>query len=48
MKKFASPEINEAKIKRLMEMGFTREQVSSALEKNGFDEEKALETLLGG
>lgn len=29
-------------------MGFTRIQVSAALEKNGFDEEKALDTLLGG
>lgn len=31
-----------------MEMGFTREQALAALEKNGFDEEKALDTLLGG
>jgi hypothetical protein len=29
-------------------MGFTRQQALAALEKNGFDEEKALETLLGG
>ena len=47
VKKYASPEINEGKIKRLMQMGFTRPQVQTALEKNGFDEEKALDTLLG-
>lgn len=29
-------------------MGFTKEQVQTALEKSGFDEDKALDTLLGG
>lgn len=29
-------------------MGFSRAQVSAALEKNGFDEDKALDNLLGG
>jgi hypothetical protein len=28
-------------------MGFTRQQVVAALEKNGFDEEKGLDNLLG-
>lgn len=31
-----------------MEMGFSREQALTALEKNGFDEDKALDALLGG
>jgi hypothetical protein len=29
-------------------MGFTKQQVQAALEKSGFDEDKALDTLLGG
>lgn len=29
-------------------MGFNRAQVTVALEKNGFDEDKALDNLLGG
>jgi hypothetical protein len=29
-------------------MGFSREQVHTALEKSGFDEDKALDNLLGG
>ena len=37
VKKYASPVINEGKINRLTEMGFTRQQVVGALEKNGFD-----------
>ena len=45
--KYANPAINEGKITRLMEMGFTREQANNALLKHGFDEEKALEELLG-
>ncbi len=44
---YASPEINKGKVNRLMEMGFSEEMVSAALKKSGFDEEKALESLLG-
>jgi len=29
-------------------MGFTRQQAVAALEKHGFDEDKALDNLLGG
>ena len=46
--KYASPEINQGKVKRLMEMGFPEEMVTNALIKSGYDEEKALETLLTG
>ena len=45
--KYANPAINEGKISRLMEMGFSREQAEGALLKYGYDEEKALEDLLG-
>lgn len=40
--KFANPAINEGKISRLMQMGFSRKQAQDALIKNGFDEQKAL------
>jgi len=46
VQKYASPHINEGKISRLAEMGFTREQVEKTLLKHGYDEEKALEDLL--
>lgn len=46
MSKYANPAINEGKVTRLMEMGFTKEQANNALLKHGFDEEKALEELL--
>lgn len=48
VKKYASPQVNETKIKRITDMGFTREQALAALEKHGFDEDKAFDTLLGG
>ena len=40
--KYASPEINKMKVKRLMEMGFGEEMVNAALMKNGYDEDKAI------
>lgn len=41
--KYASPKINEEKIKRLVDMGFPKKAVETALERYGFEEEKALE-----
>jgi ubiquitin-conjugating enzyme (huntingtin interacting protein 2) len=46
VEKYASPKIQEEKIKRLVDMGFARKAVETALEKHGFEEEKALEDLL--
>lgn len=46
VEKYASPRINEDKIKKLVEMGFSKKAVEAALEKHGFEEEKALEDLL--
>jgi ubiquitin-conjugating enzyme (huntingtin interacting protein 2) len=46
VQKYASPEVMEAKIRRIIEMGFERAIVVRALEKNGFDEEKALEDII--
>lgn len=43
VEKYASPKINEAKVQRLMDMGFTKQMVESALQRNGFEEEKALD-----
>jgi hypothetical protein len=37
VKKYAYPEINEWKIKRLMEMGFSREKALAALVQHGYD-----------
>ena len=48
VEKYASPKINEAKIQRLMDMGFSKQMVENALQKNGFEEERALEELLSG
>ena len=45
--KYANPEINRGKVKRLMEMGFPEESVTNALIRSGYDEDKALESLLG-
>jgi uncharacterized UBP type Zn finger protein len=42
VQKFASPKINEEKVSKLAEMGFTRDQVEKVLLKHGYDEEKAL------
>lgn len=46
--KYANPEaLENAKIKKLTEMGFTDQQARTALEKVGWDEESAIEALLG-
>jgi ubiquitin-conjugating enzyme (huntingtin interacting protein 2) len=42
VEKYASPKIQEEKIKRLVDMGFSRKAVETSLEKHGFEEEKAL------
>lgn len=42
VKKYANPAINEGKVGKLMEMGFTREKSQEVLMRHGFDEEKAL------
>ena len=42
VEKYASPKIHEEKIKRLLDMGFAKKAVETALEKHGFEEEKAL------
>jgi uncharacterized UBP type Zn finger protein len=39
--------LENAKIKKLTEMGFTDEQSRAALEKVGWDEEAAIGVLLG-
>eukprot|EP00520_Triparma_pacifica_P012165 CAMPEP_0118651884 /NCGR_PEP_ID=MMETSP0785-20121206/11022_1 /TAXON_ID=91992 /ORGANISM="Bolidomonas pacifica, Strain CCMP 1866" /LENGTH=191 /DNA_ID=CAMNT_0006544363 /DNA_START=162 /DNA_END=733 /DNA_ORIENTATION=- len=43
----ASPNVHEEKIKNLMDMGFGREDVERVLKENLWDEEKAVEKLLG-
>ena len=45
--KYASPQVNKGKVNRLMEMGFSEEVATNALLSTGYDEEKALEKLLG-
>ena len=48
VEEYANPEKNlKKKVKELMEMGFTEEASRTALEKNGDDVEKALNSLLG-
>ena len=44
--KHASPNSNEQKMRSLIELGFTRQQAETALQKYAFDQEKALELLL--
>lgn len=38
---------NDEKVQNLVGMGFTEDQVKDALEKHGFDETSALNSLLG-
>ena len=48
VEEYANPEKNfKKKIKELTEMGFSEEAAKAALEKNGDDVEKALNSLLG-
>jgi ubiquitin-conjugating enzyme (huntingtin interacting protein 2) len=46
--KHADPNVNEGKIRNLMEMGFEREAVEKVLKEVGWEEDKAVEKLLGG
>ena len=45
---FAKEVTQEEKIKKLMEMGFSQEMCQEALERYDFDENLALNFLLGG
>lgn len=36
VEKYASPKINEGKVSRLVDMGFSKKAVEEALERNGF------------
>ena len=45
---FAKEVTSEDKIKKLMEMGFTEDQCKEALERYDYDENLALNFLLGG
>ena len=47
--KYANPAaVENAKISKLTDMGFTNEQAREALVKVGWDEEAAINSLLGG
>lgn len=40
--------VHADKLKKLQDMGFTEEMAKAALEKNGWDEDAAVNSLLGG
>mmetsp|Transcript_8175 Transcript_8175/g.14830 ORF Transcript_8175/g.14830 Transcript_8175/m.14830 type:complete len:192 (+) Transcript_8175:117-692(+) len=44
---YANPSVNAGKIMRVVEMGFEKEKAVKALEENEWDEEKAVNALLG-
>ena len=44
---YANPSVNSGKIQRVVEMGFEKEKAVKALEENEWDEEKAVNALLG-